>query len=93
MKTDKVSSGINHRTLVSSLALLSGVSGIMLPSSVLTQGDPLPSWNEGADKQAILDFVRITTEKGSAKFVPPMIVSPLSIKTVHCGSSTPCSRS
>lgn len=32
---------------------------------------PLPSWNDGAAKSAILDFVaRITTE-GSATFVPP----------------------
>src|SRR5271165_3865439 len=33
--------------------------------------DPLPSWNDGPTKQAILDFVRTTTETGGAKFVPP----------------------
>jgi phosphoglycolate phosphatase-like HAD superfamily hydrolase len=32
--------------------------------------DPLPSWNDGPAKQAILDFVRDTTETGGAKFVP-----------------------
>jgi hypothetical protein len=32
--------------------------------------DPLPSWNDGPAKQAILDFVRETTETGGAKFVP-----------------------
>ena len=32
--------------------------------------DPLPSWNEGATKKAILDFVRTTTEKGSPQHVP-----------------------
>jgi phosphoglycolate phosphatase-like HAD superfamily hydrolase len=32
---------------------------------------PLASWNEGPAKQAILDFVRATTEQGSLKFVPP----------------------
>src|SRR6478672_8979086 len=31
----------------------------------------LPSWNEGATKQAILDFVAKTTKEGSADFVPP----------------------
>jgi phosphoglycolate phosphatase-like HAD superfamily hydrolase len=33
--------------------------------------DPLPSWNDGSAKQAIVDFVRTTTEAGGAKFVPP----------------------
>lgn len=33
--------------------------------------DPLPSWNEGTAKKAILDFVRITTEKNNPRFVPP----------------------
>src|SRR5271157_2180097 len=33
--------------------------------------DPLPSWNEGAAKKAIVDFVQATTTKGSPKFVPP----------------------
>lgn len=31
--------------------------------------DPLPSWNDGATKQAILDFVKKTTTEGSADFV------------------------
>jgi haloacid dehalogenase-like hydrolase len=33
--------------------------------------DPLPSWNTGRPKQAILDFVRQTTDKNSSDFVPP----------------------
>jgi phosphoglycolate phosphatase-like HAD superfamily hydrolase len=35
------------------------------------QTDPLPSWNDGPTKQAIVTFVRDTTDKGSGKFVPP----------------------
>ena len=35
------------------------------------QTDPLPSWNDGAAKQAIVDFVQKTTTEGSADFVPP----------------------
>ena len=35
------------------------------------QTDPLPSWNDGAAKKTITDFVKMTTEKGSAKFVAP----------------------
>lgn len=34
------------------------------------QNDPLPSWNEGASKQAILDFVVAVTEEGGDQFVP-----------------------
>src|SRR5262245_55576089 len=33
--------------------------------------DPLPSWNDGPAKKAILEFVRATTEKDSKKYVPP----------------------
>ncbi len=40
-------------------------------SSPSAQTDPLPSWNEGAPKKAIIDFVQATTTQGSAKFVPP----------------------
>jgi len=32
--------------------------------------DPLPSWNDGASKQAIMDFVAAVTSEGSAEFVP-----------------------
>jgi phosphoglycolate phosphatase-like HAD superfamily hydrolase len=34
-------------------------------------GDPLPSWNEGPTKKAILAFVKDTTEKSSSKYVEP----------------------
>lgn len=33
--------------------------------------DPLPSWNEGAAKQAIVQFVHETTDSGAAGFVAP----------------------
>src|SRR5882724_3345374 len=35
------------------------------------QIDPLPSWNDGSAKQAIVAFVRATTDKANPKFVPP----------------------
>jgi hypothetical protein len=35
------------------------------------QTDPLPSWNEGLAKQAIVEFVKATTERASSQFVPP----------------------
>src|SRR5277367_4154368 len=33
--------------------------------------DPLPSWNDGPAKAAVLTFVRDTTEKSSSKYVEP----------------------
>jgi phosphoglycolate phosphatase-like HAD superfamily hydrolase len=33
--------------------------------------DPLPSWNEGAAKRALLEFARVTTDPASDRFVPP----------------------
>ena len=40
------------------------------PSTALGPG-PLSSWNDGAAKKAIVEFVKTTTEKGGAKFVAP----------------------
>ena len=34
------------------------------------QGDPLPSWNDGPSKQAIINFVKETTNSGSESFIP-----------------------
>ena len=39
--------------------------------SARAQDDPLPSWNDGAAKQAILDLVAETTAEGGANFVAP----------------------
>jgi phosphoglycolate phosphatase-like HAD superfamily hydrolase len=40
------------------------------PSTALGAG-PLPSWNDGPAKKAIVEFVKSTTEKGSPQFVAP----------------------
>jgi hypothetical protein len=74
MKSDDQPFGVSRRTLVSSLALLPALAGNLFPSSArgqVTQADPLASWNEGSAKQAILNFVRVTTDQTSPKFVPP----------------------
>jgi phosphoglycolate phosphatase-like HAD superfamily hydrolase len=42
-----------------------------ISSSAASAADPLPSWNEGGTKNAILNFVRVTTERGSPQYVPP----------------------
>ncbi len=36
----------------------------------MAQDDPLPSWNEGASKQAILDFVAAVTDESRETFIP-----------------------
>ncbi len=38
--------------------------------SVAVQTDPLPSWNEGAAKQSIVDFVARVTDEAGPDFVP-----------------------
>lgn len=47
-----------------------GVESLFPPASLAQGQDPLPSWNDGAAKQAILNFVRITTSSSSGHFVP-----------------------
>jgi phosphoglycolate phosphatase-like HAD superfamily hydrolase len=56
------------------LRFASGVAillGLALATQAIPQTDLLPSWNEGAAKKAIFEFVRVTTDKASSRFVPP----------------------
>src|SRR5262245_36041561 len=49
---------------------VAGVSLLLLATAAHAD-DPLPSWNEGAAKKALMDFVRVTTSQDSPKFVQP----------------------
>ena len=51
-------------------ALLFAVATIALPVSAQVRSDPLPSWNEGPTKAAIVEFVGKVTRQGSPNFVP-----------------------
>lgn len=54
------------------LVVLTVVQGTWLPANAQeadSKRDPLPSWNDGASKQAILDFVARVTTDGSPDFV------------------------
>jgi phosphoglycolate phosphatase-like HAD superfamily hydrolase len=68
-------SGINRRVMLSTLAMLPALSGLLhsIPAAAQApaEGSPLPSWNDGAAKQAILDFVRATTDQSSQSYVRP----------------------
>jgi len=45
--------------------------GVASGRQALAQTDPLASWNDGAAKAAISEFVHATTDQSSPKFVPP----------------------
>ena len=64
-------SGINRRFLLSTLAMLPALTASLRATPAQAQADPLPSWNDGSAKQAIVDFVRATTDRSSASYVAP----------------------
>lgn len=47
------------------------VLALTLTATVTFAADPLPSWNNGKAKQAIIEFVAKVTKAGSPDFVPP----------------------
>jgi phosphoglycolate phosphatase-like HAD superfamily hydrolase len=51
--------------VIAALALL------LAAAAAQAQSDPLPAWNDGPAKQAIVKFVETTTTQGSPQFVPP----------------------
>ena len=74
--TIDISKGCRRR--MRAICSLSALVRVLLTGTLLglgahawSQTDPLPSWNEGAAKRAIVAFVRDTTDKSSPKFVPP----------------------
>jgi phosphoglycolate phosphatase-like HAD superfamily hydrolase len=77
MKPTAVGSGMDRRTLLLTLALLSPFTRTLLSASAQVQmtqrglTDLLTSWNEGPAKQAIVDFVNSTTDPTSPSFVFP----------------------
>jgi phosphoserine phosphatase len=57
--------------LLAAVAFTSTIARAALPAEASAKvGDPLPSWNDGPAKQAILDFVTKVTTPGSPDFVP-----------------------
>ncbi|MCK4565583.1 MAG: haloacid dehalogenase-like hydrolase [Verrucomicrobia bacterium] len=47
------------------------LSALVLSVSSVLANNPLPSWNDGAARQSIVEFVQATTTAGSADYVPP----------------------
>ena len=50
-------------------AFLALVAALVLVPADAKAADPLPSWNEGASKQSIIDFVARVTKEGGPDFV------------------------
>ncbi|WP_296707342.1 HAD family hydrolase [Rhodoblastus sp.] len=73
MKTNFPFAGMSRRSLLAAWAVLPAFSGLLLPASAQAADatSALPSWNDGPAKQAILDFIRVTTDPASKDFVPP----------------------
>jgi hypothetical protein len=75
MSPNRSFSAVSRRVLLSALAVLPALSGPLLPmpgrAQTAAPGGPLPSWNDGATRQAILNFVATVTREGSPDFVPP----------------------
>lgn len=53
------------------LAAACGLPAAFASAQEPPKGNPLPSWNDGPAKKAILDFVAKTTKAGTSDFVPP----------------------
>jgi hypothetical protein len=50
--------------------MLGGAAALSLAGRADAEGDPLPSWNAGPAKDAIVKFVHATTDAASPDFVP-----------------------
>ncbi len=53
------------------LIAVMATTSLLAGSSVWAGSDPLPSWNEGPTKHAIVEFIRATTDPSSTTFAPP----------------------
>ena len=53
------------------LATIALACMVVFMTTAAKAAGPLASWNDGAAKQAIVEFVKATTTQGSPQFVPP----------------------
>jgi phosphoglycolate phosphatase-like HAD superfamily hydrolase len=93
---------INRSNLRRSLTGVLALASLAVNTQVLAQADPLPAWNDGPAKQAIIDFVKKTTDESSPNFVPPAeriatfdqdgtlwVEHPMYSQVVYCFSRVP----
>src|SRR5271170_3202373 len=60
-----------HRKLPKWFGAIAAVWIVLLSGYACAQTSPLPSWNDGASKQAIISFVKQVTDKSGGKYVEP----------------------
>jgi phosphoglycolate phosphatase-like HAD superfamily hydrolase len=70
-KVEKQMSLSSRAGLARRTVLAAGALSLIVGGAAQAQTDPLASWNDGATKKAIVDFVQATTTQGSPSFVPP----------------------
>jgi phosphoglycolate phosphatase-like HAD superfamily hydrolase len=63
---------MKHSVSVEIAKLLALCAVLPLGTLAQAQTDALPSWNDGAAKRSIIQFVAKVTKKGSSDFVPPV---------------------
>src|SRR4029077_2627101 len=61
---------LTRRCILAAL-LITGLFSWSSASAPIPATDPLPSWNDGAAKTSITDFVARVTTQGGPDFVPP----------------------
>src|SRR4051794_15846103 len=75
MRSILPASGVSRRGLLSTVAAVPILFGPLRPAGARAQTAksvvPLPSWNDGAARQDILDFVRATADESAQTYVPP----------------------
>src|SRR6476646_1642537 len=63
--------GMSRRGLISLAGALAILATPLASISANAADDPLASWNEGATKKSIMDFVALVTKEGGADYVKP----------------------
>jgi hypothetical protein len=73
MKPIRASFGVNRCALLMFAAAFSILLGpaLLMSGQAQAQTDPLPAWNDGASKRAIVEFVARVTRRGGPDFVAP----------------------
>ncbi len=72
MVSSSGSEGPSRRLVLGELAALPALSELLdVTTAQAETATPLASWNDGPAKQAILDFIRATTDPSTKDFVPP----------------------
>lgn len=61
---------LNMKTLLIGILFFTALGCTSTVSEMAETGDPLPSWNQGATKDAIMAFVKDMTNEQSENFVP-----------------------